>query len=565
MTRRFDVVGGMVRDVRTELPRVGRAGSRSALLHDATAEVPASAASIAGVEAISPANQKIPLSKLHRFYLLRWLGTIGAFLISVAGLGAGALPVVGNPYYDVPFGGLFARMLQAASSLVMIGVGLMVMSWVLMMPLLGVKDHKLPYVNQRQIWVTFLGWVVPLLITAPLFTQDIYSYLANGFIVRSGLDPYSAGPVQLLGADNPLARSVPFIWANSPSPYGPVALGVAAVISWLTGDSILLGVLAHRIISIVGVITAGRALGDIAKRCKVSPEAALWLAVLNPLTILHLIGGVHNEALMMGLLLLGVVCVFRGLETCTSNRLTWVLLVLGVGLIACAGMVKVTAFVALGFVGMALARKLKQDFTLSPGVAIVSAGLVCGVLLFATIALVTWVTGIPLGWIEGQGGAATVRSWLSASTDIGVAAGFLGQLLGLGNHTEAILTITRGAGVAVAIVFLIRMLIATFRGSIHPIGGLGVSMLVLVVLFPVVHPWYLLWAIFPLAAWANRPFFQYAVISVSAAMSFFVLPRGLGLPPLTVLQIYAGFALGLAAILFTGWVWLQRRGIRVLD
>ncbi|MDN8975018.1 polyprenol phosphomannose-dependent alpha 1,6 mannosyltransferase MptB, partial [Staphylococcus aureus] len=76
--------------------------------------------------------------------------------------------------------------------------------------------------------------------------QDIYSYLANGSIVRQGLDPYSSGPVELLGVEHHLARSVPFIWAHSPSPYGPVALGTAAVISHITGDSIFWGVLAHR-------------------------------------------------------------------------------------------------------------------------------------------------------------------------------------------------------------------------------------------------------------------------------------------------------------------------------
>jgi alpha-1,6-mannosyltransferase len=40
-------------------------------------------------------------------------------------------------------------------------------------------------------------------------------------------------------------------------------------------------------------------------------------------------------------------------------------------------------------------------------------------------------------------------------------------------------------------------------------------------LFPVVQPWYLLWAIIPLAAWATRPGFRLAVIIVTIVVGVF--------------------------------------------
>ena len=208
--------------------------------------------------------------------------------------------MVGNPYDSLPFGSLMSRMLQSASALVFIGVGFMVVAWVCMAPLLGAPlrlsrpsraenpartrrfQHSPRVVTQSQMWRTWLGWVLPLLFTAPLFTQDIYSYLANGSIVLQGLDPYSAGPVELLGADNDLARSVPFIWANSPSPYGPVALGLAAVVSWMTSDSIIWGVVVHRVFSLVGIIAAGWAIARLAERCRVSPEAVSYTHLTLP-------------------------------------------------------------------------------------------------------------------------------------------------------------------------------------------------------------------------------------------------------------------------------------------
>lgn len=571
MRIRLGRIGNLLDGVREELPRVGTAGSRSARLHgeDGTKfDV--------GDEPDTPLT--LSQSQARKFFLLRLIGTVGALMIGLGGLGAGALPVVGNPFGGLPFGQLMGRMLVTSSALVLIGVGLIVIAWVLMSPMAGnplrasssTPRHS---ITRTQVWVTFFAWTLPIIATAPLFTQDIYSYIANGSIVVQGMDPYSAGPVQLLGADNDLARSVPFIWANSPSPYGPVALGIAAIISVITSDSIVAAVILHRVASILGVIAAGWAISRLAVRCRVAPSSALWLGILNPLSILHLIGGIHNESIMLGFALVGMELALRGidkLQASTSLSMSsawpaWLLIIGGGVLISAAGMVKVTGFIGLGFAGMALARFFAQRLNLKPYLAISSAAGILLAVLLATIAAFTVLSGIGLGWITGQGGAVSIRSWLSVSTDVGVASGFMGMMLGLGDHTEAILSVTRAVGIVVAAAFMVRMLFATFRGVMHPIGGLGVSTLVLVVLFPVVHPWYILWAIFPLAAWANRLFFRYAVIIYSAIMSFVVLPRGLGLPAGTVAQIYLTAAVSMAVLVTIGWVALRLSRGRILD
>ena len=571
MRIRLGRIGNLLDGVREELPRVGTAGSRSARLHgeDGTKfDV--------GDEPDTPLT--LSQSQARKFFLLRLIGTVGALMIGLGGLGAGALPVVGNPFGGLPLGQLMGRMLVTSSALVLIGVGLIVIAWVLMSPMAGnplrasssTPRHS---ITRTQVWVTFFAWTLPIIATAPLFTQDIYSYIANGSIVVQGMDPYSAGPVQLLGADNDLARSVPFIWANSPSPYGPVALGIAAIISVITSDSIVAAVILHRVASILGVIAAGWAITRLAVRCRVAPSSALWLGILNPLSILHLIGGIHNESIMLGFALVGIELALRGidkLQASTSLSMSsawpaWLLIIGGGVLISAAGMVKVTGFIGLGFAGMALARFFAQRLNMKPYLAISSAAGILLAVLLATIAAFTVLSGIGLGWITGQGGAVSIRSWLSVSTDVGVASGFMGMMLGLGDHTEAILSVTRAVGIVVAAAFMVRMLFATFRGVMHPIGGLGVSTLVLVVLFPVVHPWYILWAIFPLAAWANRLFFRYAVIIYSAIMSFVVLPRGLGLPAGTVAQIYLTAAVSMAVLVTIGWVALRLNRGRILD
>lgn len=560
-------------ELRNELPRFGTAGSRSAYLHQEDSDSPQLSAKPADFKNAS----RLPSTSISRFAYFRFIGTVGALLLALGGLGAGALPVVENPYLSYPFGSFMGRMLQTSTMLCFVGVGLLVLAWILIAPYTGAlflkTQRHTPLIPVGMLNRTLLAWTLPLLATAPMFTQDIYSYIANGNIVRQGLDPYSGGPVDILGSSNELARSVPFIWAHSPSPYGPVSLGLAAVISTITNDHIALAVLGHRILSLLGIIACAWALVHLSRRCKVAPQAALWLGVLNPLTILHLVAGIHNESVLLGLLLVGLELGLRGVDRINLHgldRASWWWIGASGFLISCAGMVKVTGFIGLGFTGMAIARAIyhrrqrkaanKCTFW-SSALPVVQAAFIQIIILLISVAVVTLATGIGLGWITGQGGAVTIRSWMSLSTSVGVIAGAISMMLGLGDHTEAILSITRLAILALAGAFMIRMLLGTYRGTISAIGGLGVATFILVLCFPVVHPWYALWAILPLSAWANRSIFRITVTVYSTIISFFVLPRGLGLPPATIASIYVGSAIAFAIIVAIAWVARNRSNI----
>ena len=107
------------------------------------------------------------------------------------------------------------------------------------------------------------------------------------------------------------------------------------------------------------------------------------------------------------------------------------------------------------------------------------------------------------------------------------------------------------------------MLWETFAGNIHPVGGLGVASMVLVVLFPVIQPWYCLWAILPLAAWMRRRPMRIAVVAISALFCFVVLPRGLALPSETVASIYTSALLALAALALVAWAGFRSRARRI--
>jgi alpha-1,6-mannosyltransferase len=137
------------------------------------------------------------------------------------------------------------------------------------------------------------------------------------------------------------------------------------------------------------------------------------------------------------------------------------------------------------------------------------------------MAVVGWASGLGFGWIYTLGTANVVRSWMSPPTLLALGTGQVGILLGLGDHTTAVLGLTRAIGVLIIMVMVSWLLVAVFRGRLHPIGGLGVALGVTVLLFPVVQPWYLLWAIIPLAAWATRTGFREAAILVTLIVGIF--------------------------------------------
>jgi alpha-1,6-mannosyltransferase len=361
-----------------------------------------------------------------------------------------------------------------------------------------------------------------------MYSKDVYSYLAQSQISLEGLDPYRVGPASGLGLSHIFTLSVPTLWRETPAPYGPLFLWIGRGISAVTGENIVAAVLCHRLVELLGVALIVWATPRLARRCGVAEVSALWLGAANPLLIMHLVAGVHNEALMLGLMLAGAEFALRGISDGKAPRLlphSWKLgpdweplgmLVAGAVLIVLSSQVKLPSLLALGFVTMALAYRCGGTLR-----ALLLTGGGMAALSLAVMALVGWASGLGFGWIYTLGTANVVRSWMSPPTLLALGTGQVGILLGLGDHTTAVLGLTRAIGVLIITVMVAWLLLAVFRGRLHPIGGLGVALGITVLLFPVVQPWYLLWAIIPLAAWATRTGFRVAAIVISLVVGIF--------------------------------------------
>ncbi|MFI9637519.1 polyprenol phosphomannose-dependent alpha 1,6 mannosyltransferase MptB [Nocardia sp. NPDC051929] len=490
-----------------------------------------------------PGLDRKELAQLDR---IRLMGATGTVLMAISALGIGAQPVHQNPTSGVRVLGIFARAHTGSLAMCMTGTVVVVLAWLLLgrFAVGGIGGSPLHRLTRSQLDRTLLLWLIPLSVAPPLFSNDVYSYLAQSEIAARGIDPYEEGPVAGLGIDNVLTNNVPTIWRDTPAPYGPLFLWIGRGIAELTGDNIIAGVWVHRILALGGVALIVWALPRLSVRCGVAPVSALWLGAANPLVLFHLVGGVHNDALMLGLMLAGLEFCLRAIEdTHPFDGRAYARLIGGAVIITLSSSIKFTSIIALGFVGMALARRWGASLRT---VAVAAAML--GAIAIGTTLFISSVSGLGFGWIYTLNTASVVRSWMSLPTVLGIITGFGGVLLGLGDHTTALLSITRPIAALVAGFFTVRMLVATGTGRLHPVGALGVALGAIVLLFPVVQPWYLLWAIVPMAAWATRPVFRVPAVAFSAIVSVILMPRG---ADLEVFQIVgAAIATVIVGVLF---------------
>jgi alpha-1,6-mannosyltransferase len=499
------------------MSRAGLAGHAAG--HAAGHSVPGPAAHELEVGAAVPAVPPVAVAPApDPARIPRQLGLTGTLLMGIGALGAGALPVP-NPLFGLRVISLPARNATAAIAITYAGMGMLVLAWLWIGRMLRARGAVAPAPDRTQLARTGLLWALPLALAPPMFSKDVYSYLAQSAITARGLDPYSFGPAAALGVDDPLTRTIPTIWRDTPAPYGPLFLMLGRGITAVTGSDVIRGLFAHRILALGGVALLIWALPRLARRCHLDAGLVLWLGAANPLVLFHLISGIHNEGLMIGLMLAGVELGLRALDR--GGGVTHPLFLTGAVVVALGAAVKLPAILALGYLGMAAARE-RGGRVRDVAVAAVTLGAVAAA-VFVALGV---GSGLGFGWTRTLGTANVIRSWMSLSTDLGQLSGQVGILAGLGDHTDTVLTITRGAGGVAAAAICVRLLLAVLRGRVDPVTGLGVGLGAVVLLGPVVHPWYLLWAAIPLAATRGMPRHRRAALAASALLAVMLPPTG---------------------------------------
>ncbi|MFD4368827.1 alpha-(1-_6)-mannopyranosyltransferase A [Rhodococcus sp. NPDC058521] len=414
------------------------------------------------------------------------LGFVGAVFITFGGFGAGSVrredPLLESMYLSwLRFG--HGQILSTA--IVWLGVVSMIAAWVRLGR--GTLAHQVSLSHLRNIVIV---WTAPLLLAVPMFSRDAYSYLAQGALLRDGFDPYAVGPVINPGI---LLDNVSNVWTTTTAPYGPLFLLLGQGITALTGDNVIAGTMLLRLTMLPGLALMVWAVPRLARHFGGSPTIAVWLAVLNPLVLVHLIGGVHNELLMVGLMTAGIVLVLE------RKHLG------GIALVAVAVAIKATAGAALPFMvwiwmihekqrAEAEGRTPPNPFALFAKTA--SAGFAVFVAIFAGASA---VAGVGLGWMTALSGSAKIINWLSLPT-------IMAHIVTVGTSWFAdlrlggVLEITRMI-CAVALVAIILAAWWRFRKTERDaVLGILIVLVAIVVLSPAALPWYYSW---PLAVAAG--------------------------------------------------------------
>jgi hypothetical protein len=380
--------------------------------------------------------------------------------------------------------------------LVYAGLALMIGSWFEVVRTL--RRH--PGVPLGTVVAIAAAWALPVLVMPPLFSRDVYSYVAQGEMITRGFNPYVHGP-SVLGTGRTLSLVDP-LWRHARAPYGPAWERLSGAIVHLARHDVLAALVGFRAVALVGVVLIAIGVAALARAMGRDQAVAFALAVLNPLVLLVLLGGAHNDALMLGLLVVG----------CAAARHNHVMM--GLALCVLAGEVKIPALIGVVFIGWWWSEAASSGRRV-PRMAIAlstAAGLT---------ALVSALSGLGWRWLGGLSDPGVVVSWLDPASAVGLTLSHLVGLLGGGAHSGAFVGGARAAGLVLAALISVALIAHSRR--IGDIGALGWSLLAFVVFGPVIWPWYETWGFVFLAvvaeAWTLR-----IVLAFSAVACFADVP-----------------------------------------
>jgi hypothetical protein len=438
---------------------------------------------------------------------LRWLGVLGAVTLAAGAFAVGARP--GGAGDDgLPGTGQLPGFLACLAGLIA-----MTVAWWR----LGRCE-----LSARWVLVTAGLWLLPMLVAPPLASRDVYAYACQGVTPPC-----------------PWLDSVPPIWRDSPSPYGPLATATSLAAARLAGGHLSVAVGLLRVVAVVGILLAiwyGRRL---AAACGVDPARAAWLALACPLVAVHAVSGAHNDALMTGL-------VVAGLAMAASHRPVVAGLLVG-GAVA----VKVTALVALPFALLlpgvrATATDLRRGLALAVPAAMVYAGLAV-------------LTGTGLGLVRALSRTGDLVQWTSPPTAVGMSIGYALRVAGWdGGYRFAVDAVRLLALVALAIAVAWLWWRARRSASTAAIvNASGLAFAAVALLGPVFFPWYVLTPLALLAISTVDARARRWIATCVAVLPFLILPNGAGLAPRTKLP----GALAVTAAFIAGAVAFVRRRV----
>lgn len=427
---------------------------------------------------MAPAADDQP-PRLRGFALVGLVATSAVVAGAIAGGKAFVSTIPGAWYFGTPGGPLGSVSPDSGhpTAVAMLGVygGLLLLgvTWWRLVRLLDLRRGA----SVARVLGVVAVWALPLLLAPPLFSRDVFSYAGQGEMVSHHINPYVYG-TGVLGATRFTNLAGP-LWANTPSPYGPVFLWLDGLVTSIAGHQELLMLVLLRLLAVAGVALIAAGLPTLARAHGRDPASAVVFGAGSPLVLTTLIAGDHNDALMVGLLVAGLAVARRFGP------------VPGIVVCALAMGVKAPALLGVGFIGWNWAGAA------APIWARIRRATLAVAIAGVTLAVVSWATGIGWGWVRTVTAEDKVHTGVTPVDAVARLVAVVADGIGLGWSMTSVRSIFATLGLVAAAAVGAWLLWHSPR--LGMVRSLGWSLLLLALLAPVLWGWYLTWGLVVLA------------------------------------------------------------------
>jgi hypothetical protein len=316
-----------------------------------------------------------------------------------------------------------------------------------------------PRLGTRTLWTTVIGLHAVFLLAPPLLSQDVFSYIAYARLgVEHGMNPYVHQPFDI--PHDPV-----FGFAGSKDAvdvYGPFFTLISYPLALLSVPAAFWTLKAVAAAASLGLV---KIVHSLAGRVGAGGNRAIAVVGLCPATLVHVVGGAHNEALTM-------LVMFAGIALALSERER-----LGGFVATLAAGVKASALVPLPFMLAATREKPRM-----------LAGMAAAALLTPLTALIVFGADA----IDGLNLLSSNQSRTSRYSLPQVTVDGLGHVFGSLDHAAAI-DVVRWLFVLVLAAAVVALLIRSWRRPETWIANAGWATLGVLLASAWLVPWYLLW------------------------------------------------------------------------
>lgn len=345
--------------------------------------------------------------------------------------------------------------------------------WVGFAAYLGVLAWA-PRLGRRLVWGAIVVLAAAFALGPVLLSHDVYSYLDYARLgARHGLNPYVHPPLAA-PADPAFAQVT---WPGTTSAYGPLFTLASYPLAWLPVGT---AVAALKVVVALSVLGTAFLASRIAAWRGVDPLRAAAFVALNPLVLVHVVGGAHNDGLMMLLAALAVAALLsaRGFS--------------GGAALAGAIAIKISAAFLAPFAlfGTTTSRSRRRLLAGALGAAL-AIGL-------AAYAAFQWE------WLDALGVA---RENQNRTSHLSIPTTFA-RISGLPPHACST------AALVLLVAFVAWLLLRTWRGA-DWVRAAAWAALAILLATAWLLPWYLVWAL-PLAAVSRDRSLQLLTLALTA-------------------------------------------------